>query len=95
MPEFVEVSKEFLTVLCLCNISQSDGDVVLKRKQLCQCQLKEAKAAFNTSKYQYDCPHREIMVLEISDTKFYVNRYVPYIFKICTLYVIGKFKKIS
>lgn len=74
LPECEEGPKEYVIVLCLRNISYLESEMIIKRKQLCSCRLKEVKDTFNITKYVYTCPHRAIVTLEISNTKFYVSK---------------------
>lgn len=73
LPEFEQGPTEYYVVICLRNISNLNSDLVIKRKQLCTCKKIEVKKNFNTTKYMYDCPHRDALTIDITDTKFYVS----------------------
>lgn len=73
LPECEENPETHLIVACLSNISSFESEIRLKRKKLCNCPMKEVKDSFNMTKSVYDCAHREILTLELSDKIFYVS----------------------
>lgn len=92
LPECEEGPEEYFIVLCLRNVSNMDSEMVIKRKQLCSCRLKEVRDTFNITKYVYQCPHRSVITMDLSDAQFYVSKrkspYHHYYFK--CLYVHTK-----
>lgn len=69
-----EVNDEILTAnLFLYNTSNFETDLVLKRKQLCQCKLVEVSQGISFRSNIYDCPHRYLFNLELADQHFYVT----------------------
>lgn len=73
LPECEENPETFLIVVNLRNVSNIESEVGLKRKQICSCPMKQVQNSFNITKSVYDCPHREILKLKLSDNKFYVS----------------------
>lgn len=85
LPEFVVGSRKRYAILCVRNISKFTSSISLKRKQLCHCQLKEIRASINLMNYKYDCSHRELVTMEISDTNFYVSSIYNYYLDLSTV----------
>lgn len=72
LPE-VEVKDEtYFVTLEMVNKSIYEVDVTLKRKQLCDCSLKEVAVNINTTKKEFECVHREMLTVELAEPKFYV-----------------------
>ncbi|XP_060528275.1 cilia- and flagella-associated protein 65-like [Cylas formicarius] len=72
LPECEMGNKTYYVKIALKNITNAQGEIKIKRKQMCQCQLKEvADATFHLRRKNYDCPHREVVNVEISSNKFY------------------------
>ncbi|XP_030757209.1 uncharacterized protein LOC115883072 isoform X2 [Sitophilus oryzae] len=74
LPECEITTKEFYMVLFLTNSTNFPTEIVLKRKQMCSCALVEKKTSgFHERKLEYDCIHKEIVSLELSNNKIAPN----------------------
>ncbi|XP_076251481.1 uncharacterized protein LOC143190797 [Rhynchophorus ferrugineus] len=74
LPECQMQSKEFYIILSLSNKSRFETEIALKRHKLCDCDLKEiAYSSFHQRKKEFNCPHREMVTLELSNDKIGVR----------------------
>ncbi|CAG9819027.1 unnamed protein product [Phaedon cochleariae] len=73
LPDFEIGSGPFCITFLMENKTLFDAEIKLKRKKVCDCQMKSVQSTFNSSKKIFDCPHREMLSIEMNDTTFQKN----------------------
>ncbi|XP_057654867.1 uncharacterized protein LOC130893087 [Diorhabda carinulata] len=72
LPECLLGSQHYVSLL-IQNTSRFDTEISLKRKKMCSCVMKQSQVKINITKLVYDCPHRDLLLLENTNDTVKVN----------------------
>ncbi|RZC40393.1 uncharacterized protein BDFB_001112, partial [Asbolus verrucosus] len=67
VPDCEVSDKLFYAIFLIQNICNIDTKLHLKRQQLCDCKPKESHKSFTFRQKVYECPHKNMFTMEISD----------------------------
>lgn len=67
MPDSEFSNETFFVNFLLTNTTNFETDVMIKRKQICDCKIKEVAYGLSFRANVYNCPHRELVALTISN----------------------------
>lgn len=73
MPDSEICNDSFTIKLQLLNTSNFNTKVTVKRKKICDCKIVEIAQGLSFRTAVYDCPHRELVALNLSNDTFEVQ----------------------
>lgn len=65
VPDSEVSDKLFYVIFSIKNVSSIYTRLVLKRRQVCDCKLKETNDSFTFRHKVFDCPHKDMLTMEI------------------------------
>lgn len=75
LPDYGEDKETHKTLFSLKNISEFDINLDIVRKQICPCKVVEKTAGISLRKFEYDCIHRDMVNIDISNNYLNANCY--------------------